>query len=366
MRANLGFVLMVLACIAVEPVLAQTDYKAIEIPTLGGETATSSISDSGLVTGYSKNESNKEHPFIFDYDDETGEGTMIDLGLLPESNWGKAFGVNNLKYAVGFCRKESTNTDHAFLYKDGAMIDLSAVGSRAVGINNTGATIVQYSGGSARYDDGVVTELGPWKANAINSTGQIVGIGYYDDQHNLAGNGSISRAVLYENGNVIDLGVLPSEEYVFVGSEAFGLNDKGQVVGVSWTLPNGVNPAIKHAFLWEESTGMTDLGTLGGNESWATSINENGDIVGTSFTVGSDLDSQVGFLWQDGIGMQDLSTLAGINVGSAEGIADNGYIADAGSGAFLLVPIGVPEPSTLALLVTASISFAAYLWRQKK
>ena len=43
------------------------------------------------------------------------------------------------------------------------------------------------------------------------------------------------------------------------GSEALGINARGQVVGHS-----GTAAGPDHAFLWEAGKGMQDLGTLGG------------------------------------------------------------------------------------------------------
>jgi probable HAF family extracellular repeat protein len=50
-------------------------------------------------------------------------------------------------------------------------------------------------------------------------------------------------------------------------SNAFGINDSSQVVGTS-IVPGGNS----HAFLWDDSAGMTDLMTLGGANSTANHI----------------------------------------------------------------------------------------------
>jgi probable HAF family extracellular repeat protein len=64
----------------------------------------------------------------------------------------------------------------------------------------------------------------------------------------------------------------------------------------------------RHAFSWTQAAGFEDLGTLGGGESSATSMNRLGWILGTSQTT-SKTGLQHGFLWTAGAGMKDLNTM---------------------------------------------------------
>ena len=80
---------------------------------------------------------------------------------------------------------------------------------------------------------------------------------------------------------ITDLGTLGGR-----GSEAFGLNNNGQVVG-EWQTGRAAADGvyITHGFIWDSAHGMRDLGTLGTDQSSvAAGINDAGEIVGTSTT----------------------------------------------------------------------------------
>src|SRR4249919_1854436 len=83
---------------------------------------------------------------------------------------------------------------------------------------------------------------------------------------------------------ITDLGTLGGSE-----SYAAAINAKGQVVGWANTKAKGPYGEIEHAFLWENGR-MRDLGTLGGRNSNALAINERGQIVGWAYTKLKDKD----------------------------------------------------------------------------
>ncbi|MEA2762347.1 MAG: hypothetical protein QOD47_1631, partial [Gemmatimonadaceae bacterium] len=98
-----------------------------------------------------------------------------------------------------------------------------------------------------------------------------------------SGKGGIGTECFVVTPKTTDLGTLGGTD-----SEAFGINNVGQVVGWAF-VPSGV----EHAFLWTKASGMRDLGTLGGC-SRALAINDNGLVVGSSYTLAGEKHA---FLW---------------------------------------------------------------------
>jgi len=107
---------------------------------------------------------------------------------------------------------------------------------------------------------------------------------------------------------------------------------------------------------------MVDLGTLGGFESTANGINDAGQIVGVS--------NELPFIYFNGI-MTNLNTLIPSNSGwtldTANAINDSGQIVGSGinpsgiGGAYLLTP--VPEPASAGLI---SVGMMVLLARRRR
>jgi probable HAF family extracellular repeat protein len=82
---------------------------------------------------------------------------------------------------------------------------------------------------------------------------------------------------------------------------AFGLNNRGQVVGQHMVAPGGVTQAV----LLQEGS-IRELGSLGGSFSTARGVNDEGLVVGGSLVANDE--AHHGFL-HDGRTMHDLNTL---------------------------------------------------------
>jgi probable HAF family extracellular repeat protein len=140
-------------------------------------------------------------------------------------------------------------------------------------------------------------------AFAINDNGQVAGASGQCSAFNpnLLVNLLPLHALLWEKGTVTDLGNLGGTGQGF-GNYALNLNNHGHVIGAS-DLPGDAN---FHAFLWTKETGIHDLKTLTGDvNSAAVGINDSGEIVGVSLDANFDPHP---YLWQNGV-MTGLNSL---------------------------------------------------------
>jgi probable HAF family extracellular repeat protein len=155
-------------------------------------------------------------------------------------------------------------------------------------------------------------------ATAINSRGQIVGIS--GDCANAIGGASAKHMVLWYKNTTSSLPTLGGQYW----NTPMDVNDNGDATGFSDLPGDSVSSPNFHAFIWTTSGGTIDLGTLAGDTiSEGLGINEKDQVVGVSFP------SSHAFIWQNGT-MTDMNTLIASNsqyvLLAAQEINDSGVI----------------------------------------
>jgi probable HAF family extracellular repeat protein len=220
---------------------------------------------------------------------------------------------------------------HTFEFEKGRVIDvgsLPGVNSSCESFLTDGGLIV---GGSENglidpltgwpameavaWQDGQVTNIGTFGGNEsfaiwANKRGQVVGAAantVADPYSVFFGWGTQTRAFLWENGSKQDLGTLG-------GPDAFAItiDDRGHVFGVSYTsyTPNpltGIPPY--DGFLWKKEKGMMDIPNgFGGTQINPYFANNRDQMVGNASF--ADEATYHPFLWSDGKFI-DLGTFGG-------------------------------------------------------
>mgnify|MGYP000926060534 CR=1 FL=1 len=209
-------------------------YLAKAIGSLGrGLTQGNDLNNGGDVTGYAYTGPTGMNTHAFLYAD----GKMTDLGTLGGiHSFGTA--LNDQRVVVGYAEVENRDL-HAFRWTNGSITDLGT-------LPGAGST-------SWAYD--------------VNEAGQVVGAAEV-----LSPRGG-THAVLWQDGSIKDLGVLPGDG----GSEAWSINDRGEIFGVSWQTFAFGSRGPYRGFLWRNGV-MTSLGELEGIRGRPARINNRGDI----------------------------------------------------------------------------------------
>ena len=240
--------------------------------------------------------------------------TLIDIGTLggPGSH---AAAISNSGIVVG-CADVAGGGTRAFIYSDGTMRDLGTGGGPADGngcalaVNNEGVAAGRSTSG----------ELVVWRSGAVTRLGVQGDVGAIDDFGTVVGSfreGTLNRAFKWSAGTLTPLGESN------VDSHAARINARGVIAGRS----------SNRAFLLEGTT-FRDLGTLGGTGSNARGLNDRGEAVGHA---ANENGQPLPFLFDGTMraldGGPSYSSAVAINnrgqvVGSAEGTF--GYLVDGG------------------------------------
>jgi probable HAF family extracellular repeat protein len=263
--------------------LIDVDGLKIDLGTLGGRSSWmmwGEINDFGQVVGYS--ETAVPDP---NGEDVCGLGTHrtclpflwqpFHMSALPTlgGNNGQASAINNRGQIVGFA--------------ENGTVDSSCPANTT---NNRIQLPVLWENGQAQVKAKALPTGSDPGGNAlwINDQGQAVGY--------TGPCGATNHAVVWENGNVnplLDYGT---------GAEAFGNNNRGQIVGFVGS-PDGTT---LYGTLWQNDT-LTKLGLLPGDFGGiASGINDKGQVVGSNFD--SNFNWSHAFIWQNNV-ITDLNRL---------------------------------------------------------
>lgn len=212
-------------------------------------------------------------------------GSMRPLNPLPGGNNSFATGANNRGEVVGWA--------------ENGIHDPTCVANNQV---------LQFRPVLWQARNGQISELprlpgdSSGAATAINNKGQIVGITGDCDQ--AIGRRTARHAVLWERGRIVDLGNLGADYW----NTPTNINERGDVVGFAGT-PGDVEGNILQAFIWTRRDGIKLLRPLverGHVHGEAYGINERRQVVGISCDANF-LDCRA-VIWKNGVA-KDLNAL---------------------------------------------------------
>lgn len=245
---------------------------------------------------------------------------------------------------------------------EGGMRDLGQSGIEANGLDDAGRVVGRFRGGTghdyfiAEPDGALATYTAPvplWSIAGLRNDGVVVANrddpATYDRPH----------AGTLEGGTWRELAI--GDAY---GSQAFGFNERGAIVGSLGVLSPTAGVVLQHAFAYTPGTGVVDLVPAMpwlNQFSTASAVNEDGLVVG----YGARGDNWQTFSFLHDLGTGELVDLASVLLpGTADGwtnlylvdVNDAGQIAGWGQfgaevRAFVLTPAApVPEPGALLLM----------------
>src|SRR5271169_2782018 len=235
---------------------------------------------------------------------------VIDLGTLGGAS-SIGFSLNNSRGVVGAAQL-SGGSQHAFFWRRGHMTDLGTLGgpnSIAYWVNNSSEASIASDTSTAdplgedfcgfgthlicfgaRWNDGTMTALPTLGGNnseafTLNDRGQVVGVAENKTQDSSCPAPQVLdyEAVIWgpKPGKIRRLRPLAGDTVGF----ALGVNNRGQAVGSSGLCSNTVLVGLQvgpHAVLWDHGKPI-NLGSLGGSQvNTGAAINDRGEVIGGS------------------------------------------------------------------------------------
>ena len=303
-------------------------WKAVELGTLGGERTTpTAVNDRGQVVGRSQVADGRWHAFLW------VNGVMTDL--TPDAQDSTATDISDRGHVSGWVQPQPGEDSDAFVWRRGTTT-VVAEGAYGTVVNERGqvggvvAKPETWSENPFVWTAGTRVDLPPppfpgarsvASIKDLNDKGVVLGDGEYDDDSDLAYvwskgtftelrddgavlrgvdlsnrgrvagsvglGGGLREAALWRGGGIVRLGALPGT----ASSQAYALNDKDVVVGVSAVAPGQRGTG----FVWRAGV-LTPVTTSGW--SVATDVNERGQVAGALGSTSADLTQP--FVWQGG------------------------------------------------------------------
>lgn len=328
---------------------AQYKLHVLDVPHGRAYSAAYQINDEGIIAGIAAGSYSTRDTAGVYYWDTTG---LHYAGFSLTSY--SIIGLNNSGTIVG-SRYVSDNSTLSTLptllpspYGENILAD----------INDTGIVV-----GWSKYDYYARTHAALWDAEGIHDLGTLAG-----DTSSRAirlnnggtvvgeSTGMISRGVIWSNGNKVETGILPR----YTSSIAHGINNREVVIGSCYNPDYFYTGAFEKAFIWQNGQ-LVDLLNRSDVSSFAADINDNGQIVGYTYTY---YGQSTAFLYENGA----ITTLEGLGGETrAFGINSDGWIVgQAGSDAnwHAVVWEPIPEPSSIIVLFGGLCSL--YCSRRRK
>ena len=287
---------------------AQSSYTIVRLESVSGPdpllyTNATGLNELGHVAGISDTDTGFA-PFLYK------DGQIIDLGGIPsDPRSGGGNGISDEGQVVGWTMVKdpvfSGYTGRPMSWTEAGGMTDAAAGTpgfffgQCWGVNNSGQLALT-AGGAHFYDPQTgfkKLQFGnesSWKAWEINEDGVVCGAAYKGNQ---------LTAFRYESAT--DTLVPLADPMIEWQSEAYGINDRGDIVG--WTNRNdGLRPPV----IWAGDGQVISLpiGELGQfyDDGTAEHINNHGDVVGRDTTIspGGDMYPPIGWLTRDALAPQ--------------------------------------------------------------
>jgi probable HAF family extracellular repeat protein len=291
----------------------------------GQETEAQDVNSAGQVAGVVWPTSDESQPFV--WDDVAGLRALhVDVGAVIESVYDVRindrgnvsgtldYGVDWPPGSIAF-RMEPDGTLAQAPLKQTVTSDMNAAGEVVLTVEDdtgTAAQLYVWQSGATLIEGGPIA----WSSSPkINDAGLVVGATATRDAEEEDAECGFVWDTRTGRRTTIGIGVSPRD-----------VNGNGQVTGV-WS-----DGDVRHAFLWDSSSGLVDLGTVPGyDDSYGEAINDQGQVIGSASRWGSANARTTSFLWDPSTGLMELRPLHADDSTFVNGINSSGVVVG-GSG----------------------------------